>query len=257
MSTTRPLHSEKPEAQQERGRSELAFASYDLASCVALAKTLHEQGGGFARDDQLAALLGYKSTKNGAFLARLSAARQFQLIAREGSGFKITPLAERILMPISVAQAQEALVEAFLAVPLFKAVYERYKGQELPQGLGLQNALRLQFNVAPKRIPVALRALMDSADTAGFFRTKGSRTQLIIPGAPPSPPTKPGDEIKEKGGGNGGSLPPQPPKSPEDLRNEYVGTLIELLREKGRNGDIDQELMDRIEKLLSLNSRIG
>lgn len=63
--------------------------------------------------------------------------------------------------------------------------------------------LRTRFGIAPARVGLAYRVLMESAETAGFFATRGARTHLIIPsiGRTPTPPAK--DEKNGSGGDNG------------------------------------------------------
>ena len=239
--------------------SAFRFPYYTLADSVATAKAIHERGGGVATRDQLAAFLGYSSTNNGAYLNRVAAAKLFGLIISEGSQFRLTPRATAILMPAYPEDAQRALSEAFLSVPLFKAVYEECKGQQLPPEFGLKNLLRNKFSVGPSVLDTAFRTLMASAEDAGFFATRGSRTHLIMPAVAPVAPTQDrstegaGDsteaDVRGRGGGNNFVPPPQ---SREELQNSYVATLIELLREKGKQGEVDAELMARIEKLLAL-----
>jgi hypothetical protein len=109
---------------------------------------------------------------------------------------------------------------------------------------------------------------MESADMAGLFEVRGSRTQLIIPTMPAAAARRPPIDEEEPteetvvadnggSGGNGGNgggrrTPSSMPKSREDLQNEYVGTLIGLLRDKGSQGEVDEQLMAKIEKLLDL-----
>jgi hypothetical protein len=248
-------------AKEAPTRSEVRFPVYDLGACVAVAKAIHEKGGGSATDDHLAAFLGYKSANNGAFINRLAASKLFGLIEGGPSRRTITQLAQKILMPIRDTDPRQGLVDAFMRVPLYSAVYEEYKGKELPPEFGLKNALRTQFGVTPKRIDRAYSALIDSAETAGFFDVRGSRTQLIMPAITPRTASNATDEDGEEAdgdqpgggaGGGGGRFDPPPVKTKEELQNEYVGTLIALLREKGSEGDSGADLMARIEKLLGL-----
>jgi len=240
--------------------SAFRFPYYTLADSVAAAKAVHDRGGGLATRDQLAAFLDYSSTNNGAYLNRVAAAKLFGLIISEGSQFRFTPRAAAILMPSYPEDAQRALAEAFLDVPLFKAVYEECKGQQLPNEFGLKNLLRLKFSVGQSVVDTAVRTLMSSAEDAGFFATRGSRTHLIMPAVAPAalPPerstedTDNSTEADVHGGGGGGNNYIPPPQSREELQNSYVATLIELLREKGKQGEVDAELMTRIEKLLAL-----
>lgn len=245
--------------KEKRGRSGTAFPAYSLSDSVAVAKAIYDKGGGQASKEHLAAFLEYGSVENGAFLSRIGAAKLFGLIQTEGENLRITELAKKILMPESNEQLRNGLVDAFLCVPLFKAVYEEYRGKDLPEGLGLKNALRNKFNILPKRINLAYRTLFESAETAGFFEVRGSRTQLIIPvlKQPPKRPISPEQNRTDSpGGGGNDELPPPPPqaKSRDELQNDYIATLIEALREKGKQGQMDDELMERIERLLNLKS---
>lgn len=255
---------ESKEEGRPRERSSIRFPSYDLADSVYVAKVIHEKGGGVVTADQLAAYLDYKSTNNGAYLARVGAAKLFGLISGQGRELRLTTLAQKILMPIYQGQEREGLVEAFLNVPLFKAVFEEHQGRELPPEFGMKNLFRLKFQIVPGRVDVAYRMLMDSADTAGFFTTRAAKTHLILPPMqqPPAAPKAPEQNVEQEerettetggGGGSGGNQPPKPPaiaKSAEDLKATYVAALIDILREKGPDAD----LMERIEKLLGVNA---
>jgi hypothetical protein len=243
-------------------RSELKFPVYGLADSVVAAKAIHEKGGGVATNDHLAAFLGYKSAKNGAFVNRVASAKLFGLIEGPPSRLVITGRAQKILMPINLGDPRQALIDAFLAVPLYAAIYRENQGRELPPEFGMKNALRTMFGVVPGRIDEAYRAFMASADAAGFFEVRGSKTQLIMPmvpiGLPRSGPSNApddgdknaegGEHASGSGGGGGGNGPP--PRQPGDLRGEYISALIGLLRDKGAKGEVDETLMARIEKLL-------
>lgn len=252
-----------PQIPQKRSRvvSEVRVPMYSLADSLAVAEAIHKKGGGSATNDQLAAFLGYKSANNGSYLSRVASARIFDFIGGAGR-LTITARAQSILMPVYQQDVKPALVKAFLDVPLYKAVYDEYHGKDLPTPFGMTNALRTRFGVAPSRVEAGLRALMESADQAGFFEVRGSRTQLIIPNLPDAPPRQPPTESSDQetpsegrnggGGGGGDERPPSQPMSAEDLKNEYISTLIGVLREKGGNGEVDDALMARIEKLLGL-----
>ncbi|MGI8998210.1 MAG: hypothetical protein ACR2GO_00650 [Candidatus Limnocylindria bacterium] len=257
---TEPLAKPEPKT---RGQSATKFAVYSLGDALAAAKAIHEQGGGRANNEQLAAYLRYKSAKNGAYLELVASARAYGLVQSEGGQMVLTERAQSILMPVYRETARQAMVDAFLAVPLFKAVYEDHRGRHLPPEFGLKNLMRTHYGIVPGRIHKAYRALMESAEQAAFFEVTGSRTQLIIPniGAPrSSPPAESENDAvppKENAGGGGddgdnGSRPPVTPKTTEELKNEYISTLIGALRDQGSKGEVDNALMTRIEKLLGL-----
>src|SRR5438034_5875106 len=120
-------------ATDGRERSAIAFPAYGLADLVAVADAVHNKGGGLVTREQLAAFLKYKSTQNGAFMSRVSSAKMFNLIAEQGGRLSMTATATMMLMPESIDQQRAALVTAFMAVPLFKAIYNEYLGKELPR----------------------------------------------------------------------------------------------------------------------------
>ncbi len=259
---------EPKKKKRTRVVSGVRFPVYSLLDSLEVARAIHDKGGGIASNEQLAVFLRYRGSNNGSYLARVAAARMFDFVMGEGSRLTITPRAQTILMPVYKEQVEQGLLDAFMGVPLYKDVYDEYLGKDLPTPFGMTNALRTRFGVAPSRVDPALRALMESADQAGLFKTKGSRTQLIIPtiSRPPTtrddrrdePTNDPSEQERDGGGGGGwggGHLPPATPKTGDELRNEYVSTLIGLLRDKGTKGDIDEALMARIEKLLELGDR--
>jgi len=259
---TSTIRSADPHSDGDTSRkvSGTAFPYYNLADTVLVAKAIHDKGGGSASREQIAAFLGYKSVQNGAFLTRIGAGRTFGLIAEMNKQLRVTPLGYKIISPESPEQYREGMVESFLTVPLFKALYDEYRGRDLPEGLGLKNALRLKFQIVPKKIDLAYRLLFESAETAGFFETRGSKTQLIVPVIKSRPSAEPENKnlAVNTGFGRGGGEPPDGTskltKSKDDLQNEYIETLISLLREKSKNGEMDDQLMGRIERLLELKT---
>ncbi len=259
------------DAEAKRQRSEHKFPYYDLADSLIVAKSIHAKGGGAATLDELAAHLGYAGTNNGAFQARVGAARMFGVIEKTGNKYVLTQLAQSILMPVYDWMPKEGLVKAFLNVELFKRVYEEYQGKQLPPEFGFKNALKTIFKVHPNGIERAYRTLMLSAEAAGFFETRaGARTHLIIPtinkGAiPPMSPISPNENLAtpELGGGSGSSgsggdnsgSPGQVAPTLEIVKARYIQTLITTLEEKGKKGELDEALMTRIEKLLEIQGR--
>lgn len=78
---------------------------------------------------------------------------------------------------------------------------------------------------------------------------------LVPAGLPRTLPVTPEDATLEPENG-GGDVPPRQPRSPGDLKNEYISTLIGLLRTRGAQaGEVDTGLMERIEKLLDESSQ--
>jgi len=237
------------------------FPVNDLKVCIEVPRALHVKGGGQATPDQMAAHLGYKGTNNGAYLAKIGATTLFGLISKVGAVFVPTPLAHQILSPTYPHDARKAVVEAFFNVPLFKKVYEDFRGKELPPEFGMKNALKLQYGVAASRVDEAYRSLIDSAETAGFFETKnGARTHLILPliqpihgtGTTPPAAEKPNENL---GGGSGGGENPPTNGQQKDVvvaeaKAKYLDVLIKMFEKSLESGAPDEKLMERIERLI-------
>ena len=251
------------EGKRKVARSSTKFPVYSLVESVAVADAVHKRGGGSADHDHLAVYLGYKGPKNGSYINRVSAARLFGLVAGEGT-ITLTQRGQAVLMPQFPRDAEQALVDAFFSVPLYKAVFDHFKGQELPPEFGMKNAFRLTWGIVPGRLDQAYKAFIDSAETAGFFNTRGTRTQLIIPvigAASPGPDQPPAPQHGGNGtggpGGNGangnsgsGHTPPAPPATSYDqMKLSYVQTLIDMMKE---GKEVDPAVSEKIERLLGL-----
>lgn len=158
----------------------LRYPQYDLKSSIDVARTLHSKGGtGSAAE--LAEYLGYSSVNNGAFLTRVASAKLFELLDGQAKAYQVSERALRILAPESDAAAEQDKVEAFLSVPLFKAVFDRFHDQPLPDAEGLANSLRVNFSIPETQAKAAVARLLDSADEAGLFRVAGNRSKMIRP----------------------------------------------------------------------------
>lgn len=263
-------------APSKGARSEVRFPAYSLKDCVAVPEAIHNKGGGSATPDHLIAFLGYKSASNGAYLARIGAAKTYGLISKTGNAFVPTSLAHRIISPIYPDDAKRALLDAFFNVALFKQIYEDFKGKELPPEIGMKNALRNTYGVLSTRVDLAYRIFIESADQAGFFSTRGARTHLVIPSIASQPASNPnrkvedetgGDESDLGGGGGGGGdsgdgggddrngrqNPERPSILLQDVKAKYLNSLIAVFEKKTANGEIDEKLMERIERLLGGN----
>jgi hypothetical protein len=157
------------------------YTSYDLDSSIEVARVLWQRGGGIASAEELAVFLGYSKAKNGAFLTRLANARLFGLVEGSSSELRPTTRALIILKPDYPAAADQARLEAFEDVPLFKVVLDHYHGQALPDDIGLKNALETRWGITADKSAMVLSRLMESAEQAGLFRTTGNRDKMVRP----------------------------------------------------------------------------
>jgi hypothetical protein len=188
--------------KQTRQRSTVPFAYIDLPDVMEVAVAIHDHvGSGECEDHQLSAWLN-KSQKSSGFRILLSTARLFGLMETDSAGkSKLTPLGRRAVDP---TQAREAKARAFLTVPLYNAVFEKYKGGVLAPASALEREM-VQMGVAEKQIRTARLVLERSAQYAGFF--EHGKDRLVMPGVSPDgrkdPPIPDESDKKREGGGKG------------------------------------------------------
>jgi hypothetical protein len=163
----------EPEAARY-SRSTIGFPYTTLKDAELIAKQLHDEYGGKASPEQLAASLG-ASAKSGAFRIKVATARTFGVISIARESLNLTPLGRRLIDPQTAAAAR---VEAFMTVPLFTALAEEYKGVMLPPDSGLEQKIH-DLGVSPKQTAKARQAFQRSAELAGFF--KHGKQRLVPP----------------------------------------------------------------------------
>jgi hypothetical protein len=186
----------------KREQSSIQFPYGDLNDSIAIARAIHSVGGQSCEIEQLAGHLGVAPT-GGGFKARLANPRIFGLTEYARGIIALTPLGRRIVDPLQEAAAR---VEAFLSVPLYRQIYEKYKGHPLPPPAALEREMHA-MGVSSKQKDKARQAFDRSARQAGFFWASNDRLTL--------PVTKPKAEAgqidaeddatrKEKHGGSDG-----------------------------------------------------
>jgi hypothetical protein len=232
--------------------STIQFPYGDLDDAVEFAKAIHAVGGQSCTTDQVAAYLK-QSITSGAFRLRTSYPRIFGLTETERGGMRLTPLGLRIVDPMQEAVAR---VEAFLHVPLYKAIFDKYKGYTLPPNVALEREMA-NLGVSPKQTDKARQAFERSARQAGFMWAGPDR--LVMPAlkdrgetggkAPESKPLENGtpgaDQRSERKGGGGGGDPPD--------RNELMRMLLRFLPD----GSLDNEQLARWLKAAEVNLRMA
>lgn len=181
-----------------RQRSTIRFPYMDLSAAIELAQAIHGNVGlGECDDDQLAAW-SKQSVKSSTFRVQIYTARTFGILEGEGARHKLSAVGQAIVDP---NRARQARANAFLAVPLFKAVYENYKGTVLPPAAALERDIAA-LGVAEKQKGRARQTFERSADQAGFF--EHGKNHLVMPGAQANAePPKQKEEDNRVGGGGG------------------------------------------------------
>jgi len=223
----------QPSKKKRGPKSGTGYPYYNMEDSVEVAKLVHERGGGSCSPAQLASFLDYSGTNSGTYLTRVASAKMFGLIVAQQGVISVTERARGIFAPVMPDDCKKAKVDAFLSVPLFKAIFDKFNGTYLPPTVGLRSLLENQFQIVRARVTPAQRVLMESAEYAGFFDTHGDQTRLIEPamGATPAQQNNTPEikqektkiETPERSKGGGESRGP-----PTGIHTAIIGLLREL-----------------------------
>jgi hypothetical protein len=182
----------------------------DLSASVAIAKAVHENvGTGVCENDQLAAWMN-QSSSSSSFRLRVAASRLFGLLETTGpDGIQLTALGRLVVDP---KREREARARAFLCVPLYRAVFDKFKGGTIPPTAALERELA-SLGVAGTLTDRARSVLERAAEHAGYVAH--GRDRLVMPGfAPENEHDVRDDEEKGSRGGGDGGGDEGPPRHP-------------------------------------------
>lgn len=223
-------------------RSTIEFPYLDQENSFEIAEGVHQVGGSGCDWDQLAAHFK-QSAQGGGFRLRLICAKTFGLVSYDRGKITLTQLGLRSVDP---QQIKAAKVESFLTVPLYKAVYEKFRGGTLPPPAGLEREMTA-MGVSKKQADKARQAFQRSAKFAGFFEFGSDR--LVAPSVQGSTTDvkKPDETSKREsglgnggGGGDGGGeyhpfiqgllqkLPPPDTEWPIEARQRWLVTAANI-----------------------------
>lgn len=150
--------------KRAREQSAISFPYVDLYAAVEIARAIYNRCGDDVCDlNDLASDLD--DSAGGAFRLKTSAARIFDLIEKRGrSEARLTRSGMRVVTQDDVT----AKAQAFLKVPLYSAVYQRFKNSHLPPKKSLEQELK-KLGVPEKQVDKARQVLERSARQAGFL----------------------------------------------------------------------------------------
>ena len=199
-------------AGRKRDRTLIEFPYSDLTRAVELTTALAQAGGKVWIEQPQLAVAMDMSVSGGTFRGRLSAARMFGFIETEGGNVRLSELG---LYVLDDSTSRAAKAEAFLRVPLYKAMYDSYNGFALPPAAAIERQMQ-SMGVPPKQTERARQAFAASAQAAGYIASNG---RFSKPTLAPVPAREDVGNGGGGGGGNGGEYPPPPPPPPSPPPN--------------------------------------
>lgn len=228
----RAEHASHDKQARTREVSSIQFPYGDLEQAIEVARAIFEHAGMQCQSDQLAAYLDHQHN-SGTYRQKVSTARMFGLIDYEREQISLTDLGSKI---VDQKNEREAKADAFLNVPLYRKVYEDFKGKTLPPRPAPFERVIVNYGVSSKQKSKARRAFERSAQQAGFFEHGSDRLvkPATVSGTSESrqenkedgSSTDKGDDALPAGGSGGGGRGPQGPF--ENLDPLIIGLLHRL-----------------------------
>ena len=123
---------------------EFPYISFDEA--FKLAENMKKLGG-VATIRELGSAIGRKKT--GWFGLQVASMRRWGLVSGQGK-MKLTDVFQRIASPRSPNDDLKAKQEAFMEIPLFKEIFEKYSKHGLPEEPYLSNVLQSDYLLKPR-----------------------------------------------------------------------------------------------------------
>lgn len=223
-----------------RVASAIQFPYTDLSDAMAVVEGLLKGGGVGLTRDQLAAAMNL-APRGGGFATKIATARIFGAIETSGGKYQLTEIGDEIVDP---ARQQNAKIRAFLTVPLYKRIYDEFRGRQLPpRPHGLERAI-VNFGVTEKNARYARLAFEKSARIAGFY-PGGNEDRLVMPFGPTVGPVTAGEEpdapiVAE------GALAASGAASFRGVAHAAVQPLeyqlVDLLKSEGINDEVSQAI---------------
>ena len=162
--------------EEARGRSTVDFPYSDLDSAVEIAQAVRELGVTSCDQTQLAAKLNM-APDGGGFRMRLITSKSFGLITygrSSGGVIELTDIGRLIADPQTERRGR---VDSFMAIPLYRTLFERLKGQTMPPPPAIERLME-SLGVAPKQKDKARQVFLRSAKQAGLFELSNDRLTL-------------------------------------------------------------------------------
>lgn len=217
-----------------RQRSTIQFPYNNLNDAIEVAQALHDNvGTGDGDDSQLSAWMKM-SPKSSGFRVQLASAKLFGVIEGGSNGYRLSSLGRMIVDP---QRSREARAKAFMNVPLYKTVYEKYKGGVLPPAAAFERDI-VGLGVSEKQKERARQVFERSAEQANFF--EHGKTRLVLPAVARS--AEPEAEHVEDEGGNGGGKPPPPPPPQGPALHPFIQGLLLKLPEPETEWELAQRV---------------
>lgn len=145
-----------------------AYPSIPLEQAVALVGKIRDAlGSGEITREQIAPAIGHEKI-SGTAASKIGAIAHYGLLDKGKGTYRISPLATRVLSPVSDEERVEALRDAALTPSLFSSIYEKYQQDaKLPQAI--EAIMHREYGVTREASKIAHENLVASLTYSGLM----------------------------------------------------------------------------------------
>ena len=143
------------ENKQNTGEWEHPYMSFDEAFKIAMQI---KKMGGVTDTGKLAQALNMK--KGGWLAIQIATLRRWNLVEGRGD-LKLSDYFQRMTAPRQEGDEGKAKIEVFMKVPLFKNIYEKYRGHGLPEEPYFANALKSDYGLKGRNPTLVANIIKD------------------------------------------------------------------------------------------------
>ena len=138
-----------------------------------------QQNAGNPATPKEAAVFTGGTAVTGAFNVEISSAKKYGFLVSESGKLIVTDRARRAIAPQASGDRRNALRDAILAAPDISAVYNFYRGENLPDTNFLVNALTDRFKIPSDKVDEFISIFLDSIRSAELIDESGERARLL------------------------------------------------------------------------------
>jgi len=180
MNEEKKTEKDDKEKRSVRAIGRRFYPIYPVDDAIKIAKAVKTCGGHIKSNekDLIAKAVDVKWT--GAFTKRLASAKIWGLLTGHGD-IELSPIAKKILTPLSDDEYKEGIREAFLHVSVFKELYSLYKQEGLPNDELLRNMLERKYGVAEHDTLVVAKIfknMVNRPEIADIIMESGEATEV-------------------------------------------------------------------------------
>jgi hypothetical protein len=155
------------------------YPRHSVERALRIPKAIYDQNAGNPASPSDAAKFTGGNTVTGAFTLEISSSKKYGFLESVNGDLAITPRARQAIAPQGDRDRVNALRDAILAAPDISAVYNFYRGENLPDEPFFTNALTDRFGLPADKVSEFREIFLESVRAAELLDESGERPKLL------------------------------------------------------------------------------